>query len=92
MLPAGSGYQPGGGGGCVTAVKLAPASPMGHPDACQTPAMADLTGPESRVLGAVDEGWAVDGLSRLLAIASVDGTDAGSRAFALLAVRACGVR
>ena len=26
-LPAGSGYQPGGGGGCVTAVKLAPTCP-----------------------------------------------------------------
>jgi acetylornithine deacetylase len=38
--------------------------------------MADLSGPESRVLSAVDEDWVVDRLSRLIAIPSVDGTDA----------------
>jgi acetylornithine deacetylase len=38
--------------------------------------MADLSGPESRVLSAVDEDWVVDRLSRLIAIPSVAGTDA----------------
>src|SRR3954454_22952405 len=73
-LPAGSGYQPGGGGGCVTAVKLA--APEDVRGACQTPAMADLTAAEVRVLDAVDEEWVVDRLCRLIAIPSVDGTDA----------------
>jgi acetylornithine deacetylase len=41
-----------------------------------TQAKADLTGPEARVLSAVDEAWVVDRLSRLIAIPSVDGTDA----------------
>jgi acetylornithine deacetylase len=40
-----------------------------------TQAGADLTGPETRVLSAVDEEWVVDRLSRLIAIPSVDGTD-----------------
>jgi acetylornithine deacetylase len=77
-LPAGSGYQPGGGGGCVTAAKLAPRTPDDRPDACQTPAMPDVTDAEARVLDAVDSGWAVDRLTRLVAIPSVDGTDAES--------------
>jgi acetylornithine deacetylase len=41
-----------------------------------TQAKADLTGPEAQVLSAVDEAWVVDRLSRLIAIPSVDGTDA----------------
>ncbi|UOX99863.1 ArgE/DapE family deacylase [Blastococcus sp. PRF04-17] len=36
----------------------------------------ELTNPEARVLSAVDEGWVVDRLSQLIAIPSVDGTDA----------------
>ena len=38
--------------------------------------MGDLTDAEARVLDAVDEDWVVDRLSRLVAIPSVDGTDA----------------
>jgi acetylornithine deacetylase len=38
--------------------------------------MPDLTAAESRVLDAVDEEWIVDRLSRLIAIPSVDGSDA----------------
>jgi acetylornithine deacetylase len=38
--------------------------------------MADLTDAEARVLDAVDENWLVDRLTRLIAIPSVDGTDA----------------
>jgi acetylornithine deacetylase len=40
--------------------------------------MADLTDAEVRVLDAVDETWVVDRLIRLIAIPSVDGTDAES--------------
>ena len=84
-LPAGSGYQPGGGGGCVTAVKLAPRAMSGHRDACQTPAMADLTDAEARVLDAVDEDWVVDRLCRLIAVPSIGGTAAESEVQHLLA-------
>ena len=38
--------------------------------------MPDLTGPESRVLEAVDAAWTVDRLSRMVAIPSIDGTAA----------------
>jgi acetylornithine deacetylase len=47
--------------------------------------MADLTGPESRVLSAVDEDWLVDRLSRLIAVPSVGGTAAESDVQHLLA-------
>src|SRR3954452_24311644 len=38
--------------------------------------MPDLTEAETRVLDAVDEAWVVDRLSRLIAVPSVDGSDA----------------
>ena len=41
-----------------------------------TQVRADLTSAESRVLSAIDEAWVVDRLSQLIAIPSVDGTDA----------------
>jgi hypothetical protein len=85
--PAGSaaaggvGYQPGGGGGCVTAAKLAPPSPATHGCRGRVPdsaAVADLTTAEQRALDAVDETWLVDRLRRLVAVPSVGGTAAES--------------
>ena len=53
--------------------------------ACQTPRMADLTGAEARVLTAVDEGWLVDRLRRMIAVPSIGGTSAESEVQHLLA-------
>ncbi|MCW2740556.1 MAG: acetylornithine deacetylase or succinyl-diaminopimelate desuccinylase [Blastococcus sp.] len=47
--------------------------------------MADLTDAEARVLDAVDADWVLDRLSRLIAIPSVDGTDAEIEAQHVLA-------
>jgi acetylornithine deacetylase len=47
--------------------------------------MAALTGPEARVLDAVDVGWTVDRLCRLVAVPSVGGTPAESEVQHLLA-------
>jgi acetylornithine deacetylase len=84
-VPAGSGYQPGGGGGCVTAAKLARRADGGRDAACQTPHMAELTAAEAAVLSAVDEEWLVDRLRRLIEVPSVGGTPAESEVQHLLA-------
>ena len=83
-LPAGSGYQPGGGG-CVTSVKLAPRTAETVQEPCQTPPMADLTGAEAQALGAVDEQWLVDRLCQMIAVPSVGGTPAEGEVQHLLA-------
>src|SRR5215207_4083888 len=83
-LPEGSGYQPGGGGGCVTPVKLAPRPGRTTKVSCHTPAMPDLTGAETRALDAVDEEWLVDRLCRMIAVPSIGGTAAESEVQHLL--------
>jgi acetylornithine deacetylase len=47
--------------------------------------MPDLTGPEARVLDAIDENWAVERLCRLIAVPSIGGSAAESEAQHLLA-------
>src|SRR5688500_7440794 len=84
-VPAGSGYQPGGGGGCVTSGKLALRTGKTAEVPCQTPAMADLTGAEARALDAVDEAWLVDRLCAMVAVPSIGGTPAEREVQHLLA-------
>ena len=52
---------------------------------CQTPAVADLPHVEAAVLDAVDERWAVQQLTRLVAVPSVGGTAAESEVQHLVA-------